>query len=42
MRESNTLAGDAIIKQLPNHLLQNIKEQYMRESNTFAGIVENN
>ena len=42
MKESNTLAGNAIIKQLQRKVLPNTKGQYIKESNTLAGNVENN
>ena len=39
MKESNTLVGYAIIKQLTSLILLNTKGQYMKESNTLAGYV---
>ena len=42
MKESNTLAGNAIIKQLQREVLLNTKGQYMMESNTLVGNVANN
>ena len=35
--ESDTLAGNATIKQLQREILLNTKEQYMKESNTLVG-----
>ena len=35
MKESNTLAGNATIKQLQRGILRNTKGQYMKESNTL-------
>ena len=37
MKESNTLSGNASIKQLQKEVLLNTKGQYMKESNTPAG-----
>ena len=37
MKESNTLAGIAIIKLLQREVLLDIQGQYMKESNTLAG-----
>ena len=36
MKESNTLVGNATIKQLQREVLLNTKGQYMKESNTLA------
>ena len=36
MKESNTFAGNAIIKQIERDILLNTKRQYMKESNTHA------
>ena len=37
MKESNTLAGNATIKQQRREVLLGTKEQYMKESNTLVG-----
>ena len=37
MMESDTLVGNAIIKQLQSPVLLGTKGQYMKESNTLAG-----
>ena len=37
MKESNTLAGNAIIKQNQREILLNTKVQYMKGWNIFAG-----
>ena len=37
MKESNILAGIAIIQQLQSTVLLDMKEQYMKESNILAG-----
>ena len=42
MKESNTLAGNAIIKQHLKDTLLNTKGKYMKESNTLAGNAGNN
>ena len=42
MKESNTLAGNATIKQLQKEVLLNIKRQYMKESNTHVYNAEKN
>ena len=36
MKESNTLVGNATIKQLKRDTLMNIKGQYMMDSNTLV------
>ena len=36
MKESNTLVGNATIKQLQKEVLPNIKGQYMKDSNILA------
>ena len=36
-KELNTLAGNAIFKQLQSTILLNIKGEYMKESKTLAG-----
>ena len=36
MKEPNTIAGNATIKQHQKEILLNTKEQYMKESNTLA------
>ena len=41
MKESNTLATNATLKQLQRDILQDTKGQYMKESNTLIEIVEN-
>ena len=42
MKESNTLADNATIKQLQREALLNTKEQYMKESNILVGNAANN
>ena len=42
MMESNTLAGNATIKQLQRDILLNTKGQSMKESNTLANNVAKN
>ena len=37
MKESNTLARNATIKQQQEEVLLNTKGQYMKETNTLAG-----
>ena len=42
MKESNSLAGNATIKQLQREILLNTKGQYMKESNTLVDNVAYN
>ena len=42
MKESNTLADNATIKQLQREILLDTKEQYMKESNILVYSAENN
>ena len=39
MKESNTLVGNATIKQLTKEVLLKTKGQHMKESNTLVGNV---
>ena len=42
MKESNTLVGNATIKQQRKEILLGIKDQHMKELDTHEGIVLNN
>ena len=42
MKESNILVGNATIKQRQKEILLNTKVQYMKELDSYAGIVNNN
>ena len=42
MKESNITVGNATIKQQKKEILLNTKEQYMKELDSYAGIVINN
>ena len=42
MKELNTLADNATLKQLQREVLMNIKGMYMMESSTLASNMDNN